>query len=293
MIGLWLREWKRERRGWIGQQIFVMVCSLLVFLIYMVKKVWLFRAMLLVKSLPEAAYAFLGLTAETETGNLWFYLLFTAMLLNVYVIWEIMTGIAYAVYSDERSSAVYTLCSQWYSRGQLMVARYLANVFVLVVKYLLWYIELCLFILVGSITREQRVSGFHVLSGWLVRSIAVSFLLMSVVYLLAVSSRRGKQRDISSWGGLLVFGTLALGNLYKIRNLVIWIFLYLERDVSGIMRRWGWLNRLYWISPLSWVNPFAAGSVRRAVLQVLCSFIVGIGAAACAVWCYNRRELVG
>jgi hypothetical protein len=101
----------------------------------------------------------------------------------------------------------------------------------------------------------------------------------------------------ASFGKYLVFSTLIAGNLYKLRDLGIWLIeLFNERttlhfDPAGLTENFGWLDRLYWLSPLSWLNPYALQNGRTLAWQYwACVFLIA-ASGFFMVFVYRKRKL--
>lgn len=292
-MNAWLREWKRDKKTWMMQQLVVMGISLLIFLLYLINKNCLFAVVSLIKNLPREFSILLGFDAATETGNLSFFLLYSGMILSFLFIWNAMSRCGRGFYADEFNGSVYSLCNQWYSRKQLFRIHYECSVLSFLTGYLMWYLELMLLILIGSLNASQRIRGMGMLTGMMLRGLFVGWMLISLISLFAVAPKSGRRIQTENWISALLLGTLAVGNLYKIRDMIGWFITCIGRDSSVLMRAFKWLDGLYWMSPLTWINPFTDNAgMKFGVIQIFLCTGISLFATKLAYSRYEKRNLV-
>lgn len=287
MRSLLLKQWKREI---IHNIILGFVFFLLVFIAYKTGKSFLFKVMSVVKSLPEAACAVLGIFYSTETGNILFYFLFTELFLQAWLAWKACAKIAYMIRGDELSGRVYNVCNQLFSRKQLAICYYLCGIIYTLTIYLVWNGILLLFALVGSFNQEQRIASLLTVSRVSLKGTFVLILLISVSFMCStVLKRRNEGRPIAN---LLVFGTLLLGNGFKLVDLMIVTAGYLEKDTGSLQAISAAMRNLSWLSPLSWMNPFSQAKWNiSAVQMIIC--ILGSGLSFyIGLYLYRRRSFI-
>lgn len=285
---LWKREWgywKKDLYKWLGIQAVVM---LVVFLVYIIKKAWLFKVAEGVKSLPDALQAFFAMRPDITSGNLLFFLEYALLFINISVAWNFCGKSMQRIWAEEENSNIYSMCNQWYSRRQISIVKSVFPLFALFASYGIFILYNSILAMVSGITWEQRLGDAGSLFGLWFRVCLAVGLLVSVCVCRALG---GKATDISNWSGWLIFGTIVLGNLYKVRDALCWLLEYVGRSSAGLQKWLGWLDLFYWLSPLSWANPYAGLSAGKAILQaVLCA-----GISACfLIWgsrMYEKRDL--
>ena len=284
-------EMKKDLSGRLISQCVVMAGSFLVFLLYKLAKLPILHVMNLLKGLPAPLLAFAGIRQETQTGSVNFYLLATAALMGVGYLMQSMRRCAESVYEDERSGMELVMLNQWFSRSDLSIGRFVYQVGCFLAGSLLWFLEIALLIVVGSITAMQRSSWLLSLVNMELRYAAVGILLLAVIYFFACAPREGLQIAVGDTIALVLGGTLLLGNLYKLRDVILWGLKTMGNEGTTISKLFGWLDGLYWVSPLSWLNPFMEKGVAvTAIICVVClilAFVLFILAGEC----FERRKI--
>ncbi|MDR2889307.1 MAG: hypothetical protein LBV33_05645 [Lachnospiraceae bacterium] len=254
-------EWSRWRSEYITEGIILTVIPILIMIGYMVGKTAYFGIASGLMSLPEPLYALMGISPQAVTGNIMFYVLFSLMILNVFLARRKCRQMVQAVWWEERNGGIRSFINQFVSRDQMAIYKYIWLVFTFVVEYLLWHVIMLLAILIGSINAQQRQNALEAMTRLFFAGGFVIVLLMSVAYLYAMKKKITIYAEYRI-ASRLVFGTLILGNIYKIRDLLVWFGDYASEKTSlvlpmgGINDIFGWLNELRWLSPLSWLNPY-------------------------------------
>lgn len=103
------------------------------------------------------------------------------------------------------------------------------------------------------------------------------WMLASFLYVAAVREER-YEAHVCRWMGIL----FAAGNLWRLRDLFVFLLHRLNLQYVFFYRFTGWLRRLRWLSPLSFVNPFteisgAALLWYLGICLVLCAVLLGLG----------------
>lgn len=267
ILQLWKWEWKKKKRNICVRQIVIMVLSMLVFLLYRLFKWNIIPLMLQIKQLPEELYVFMGITAGTETGNQNFYLVSLFVLAGVVILILTMHDMAESFYADERCGMMALMTNQWYSRKEILLAKYFWNMAVFFLGILVWTLENVLLIAVGSLSASQIGSGIALLFRACVWMLLVGALLLTVICFLTICPKDGKRIDVGERIAILLGVSLLLGNLYKIRDAIGWLLRLLKIKDQIVHTIGGWLDWLYWISPLSWLNPFTSKDIFEILIQ--------------------------
>ncbi len=288
MKELWKREWaswKRDVYKWMGINAGIMLA---VFLLYIIRKQWLFKVADGVKSLPDALQAFFAMRPDIVSGNLLFFLKYMLLFINVSLAWNFCCKAMRRIWIEEENSSIYSMCSQWYSRRQIAATKCAFPLFLLFSGYgIFTFYNIALTMICGSTWQQRWIDAGSLLGLW-VRAVPAIGLMMSIC---ACRALYGKITDVSSWTGWLIFGTMILGNLYKIRDALRWVLEYTGHDGTGIQKWLGWLDALYWVSPLSWANPYTEASAGKIMLQILLCIALGAGFFVLGIRGYEKRDL--
>lgn len=285
-------KWEQRycRKG-VWKQLLIQVCyPAAIFLLYYLRKEWLFQVASAVLALPEEIYAFIGLNRGVTTGNIRFYILFGVMVLQIWIAWNACWRTLHLLQADECNGSIWSICNQWYSRRQLGVGKLLCSFAAFFLQNTLWYGIVLLFILMGSINGEQRMAAFSsVLLVWFQSSLVVG-MLISLTFCMGVFQKQPVRKGMSWVNGAFVC-TLLVGNLYKVRDLAQWFLEQITMGFGEILEKLGWMNQGYWFSPLSWLNPYKNFSVETMAVQVL--VCVGISAIGIAIGLkgYGQRSI--
>lgn len=285
---LWKREWlswKRDVYKWLASGTVIMLA---VFLLYIIRKSWLFRLADAIKVLPLELQAFLGLSSDVSTGNLCFFMKYALLPLHIALAFHFCWKAAERIRADERNGSIYSMCGQWYSRRQISVVKCVFPFIVMFFGYGTFTLYNILFIMLGDITWQQRLAdagSFLVL--WL-RVVLVLGLLASVCIWRALCSKSADVFVMPEW---LLCGTLTLGNIYKVVDALLWILEYTGHDGTGLQKWPDMLHVLYWVSPLSWVNPFMDLSAAQIILQVILCVGGSIGFLTMGIRGFEKRDL--
>ena len=290
MIEVLRWEWRYCRKG-VRKQLLEQACyPAAVLLLYYFHKEWLFQAASVVLSLPEEIYAFLGLNHSVTTGNIRFYVLFGVMPLQIWVVWNACWRTLYLLQADERTGSIYILCNQWYSKRQLGLGKLTCSLIATFLQNTSLYVIVLIVILLGSTNMEQRLATVSIVMLLWFRSSIVAGMLISLTFAVGVFIRQPVRKGMIWVNGILA-GTLLLGNIYKVRDLLQWFLNQVSVESSSILRTLGWLDKGYLLSPISWLNPYRNLPVRTIVLQsLICAGITIVGVII-GLKGYKRRRI--
>ncbi len=279
LIALWKREWNRCRKDWLMQVYTEVICVVAVCVVFILKKVDLNAFAAYILDMPAAVYAFWGIAPGAETGKAAFYIQWMLVPLHIWMAWRICVLTVRSVWTEEEQGSIYYLCNQWYSRQEMAIAKYLWNVVSFIVNYSILF-ALCA-VLAGNGWGRGRLAVFFLKGAF------IMVMLLSLSYCYAVISERKSRCYLID---ILLFGTLAAGNLYKFRDLIILLLQRSNRNYAGIYRFTGWLAGLKWLSPLSWLNPFTEPGVKSMVIQIIICLAVTAGSAVLGILGYRIRK---
>ncbi len=279
LTALWQIEWNRSRNSWLKLACAEVLCVAGACVLFILWRAKLESFVIYTLDMPAVVYAFWGITPDVAAGKASFYVQWLLMPLHVWIGWRGCDRMIRSVWDEEERGSVFYLCNQWYSRQQIIIAKYLWNVVEFIISYII------LFAVCAVLT--GRGWGMGHLIGLFLKGILVMVMLLTLSGCYAVFSERKKK---TFWTEGLIFGTLAAGNLYKLRDLMVFLLQRANRDYVGIYRLTGWLDGLKWLSPLSWLNPFVSFGVGKTAAQSAICVIVISGAAALGVLGYRVRR---
>lgn len=270
------REWTYDKSSLWKGLLPGFILSVLVLAVYKIDKSILLAMMRGIFRFPKAVYQLFGLEEGMATGNFGFYLLFFAMFVNFWLVWDNCRRMISGVYRDVRGDRLHSLMNQLYSKEQLAIGKYSGKLIISALQVTIWNLMLVLFAVVGNELPQQRSQTvLRILQIYLI-SILIHIFFLSLSFFLAVwKGKRGK----GFYPAGILFGTLLVGNAWKIRELLVLLFQKLsvaESNISKFERMFVWLNGLYWVSPLSWMNSLQLKSGGTFVLQIL---LLLVGAA--------------
>ncbi len=292
MIQLWKREWIYWKNKWLLQTGVGILVPLLLLLIYKVGSSGMLALAEGIFRLPPEVYRLFGFGENAQTGTFLFYLFFACIFLNMWFLWQNCQRAMESVYREEWDEGIYLLCNQFYSRGQLGLMKYLWSLASFFASHAICYLFYMLYAVLGSGSAQQRGADVKAVFLLFLIGSAVQCFFLSASFFMAV--HRTRRGDCTFGGGLdlAVFGSLALGNLYKVRNLLAMVFLNRNEKLhqlfvaDGVFR---WLDFLYWISPLSWMNPFTMQSGGRFAMQILLLLALSGLFAILGIWDYGPQ----
>ena len=88
----------------------------------------------------------------------------------------------------------------------------------------------------------------------------------------------------------MILGSLVIGNLYKIRDLLEHSMKQSGKDMTALVNVLTLSRSLKWISPLSWLNPFTQYQSGVLAAQIIVSLVLSILAAAVGIVGYRIRK---
>lgn len=290
----WLlkRDWNTDKKA-----LLIQICTLvgipwLLFILCKIKEDIFLRAFSYIFRVPQELYAFLGLTSEVQVC-VWHYLLFPVVFLNAWAVWKNAVRAKLIIRREEHTKSIYLLCNQLYTRQQILLEKYIWSMAGSLGIHLLWGISLLVLASLTSADPTQKAANTGTALALLLIGCAVNLLVISVMFLYTVCKSTRKKAGYSSGADLLIFGTLALGNAYKLRDAFYLLMakLKVEGDwlvkLKGIL---GWLEKLYWLSPLSWLNPYKAQMNKYAGIQIGICILLAAAFAVLTVYFYKKRE---
>lgn len=266
------REWTYDKGSLLKQFLPGMILSLLVLILYKIDRRILLAMARGIFRFPKEIYGLFGLKEGLATGSFGFYLLFFALFINFWMVWDSCSRMITGVYRDVRGDGLYSLMNQLYSKEQLAFGKYSAKALGAVFQVTVWNVFLMVVILLGSGLAQQRSQGILTIFRLYVISLAVHIFFLSASFLLAIW-KAGRGREMSPAG--LLLGSLFVGNAWKGRDVLLLLFenIHLsEERIRLFGRLFGWLDGLYWVSPLSWMNPMQLQTGGVLALQMVLLF---------------------
>lgn len=238
--------------------------------------------------LPEGVYGFLGIPLNARTGNVGFYIIYPYMFFNVWLIWKGCERVFEITYCDEISGRILSLCGQIYSRYQLCICKYLAAIIVFTIQYIPVYISGIVIVKIGGFNDYQRASGTSNLLQMMFTGLTITYVMIILTYIVSLIK---KTTYISEgWLMFLIFGTLTVGNLHRIRDIFRVILEYMGIMNLEILDSMQWMDKLVIFSPLSWLNPYMERSWNYMPEGIcVCILICALGLTFSCIL-YNRRE---
>lgn len=287
------KEWQQWKKDLIIQLSVSICIPFIFFILYKIKKTLLFQSASFIYSLPQELYTLLGLSPEATSGNITFYLLFPTIFLFFYLLYHACTRTVRTVYSAEADGSIYLICNQLFTRKQLARTKLLWSFISFWSIYILWNLSLILMVCIGAFNKIQRIQGIHTILRLMTGGIFVSGMFISFFFLQAVYQRRRNTDLLSAKITLILCTTLLLGNLYKIRNLILWFLgmfdLHNDRLIH-IRQNTEWLDNLYWLSPLSWINPYRLPENDVFFRQLAISAVILSITALLSIKGYQKRN---
>ncbi len=275
----WKREWERCKKDWLKLLSIEIAVILTMCILFLLRRSRLDEFVDDILRMPSAVYAFWGITSDAAGGTASFYMKWALMPLQVFITWWVCDRTVRSVWLEEEQGGIYVLCNQWYSRQQIALAKYLWNVIQFILSYCM------LFVLCAVLAGNSW--GIGALIGLFLKGILVIMMFLSVSYCYAVVSER---KSSIRWADFLVFGTLAIGNLYKAGDLITLLLQRSNRDYAGFYRMTHWLYGLKWISPLSWLNPYAEYGIGSIIIRAAICLTVIAGSTALGLLGYRVRK---
>lgn len=286
--GIWRREWDYQKRELLVHISVEAGLIFLLFAVYGLKSEWLFKIYSFIKTLPPVLYAFAGLPEELPNGSLFTFVRLLMMCLHVWIAWSFGTRGLESIWREEEDNNIYLICNQWCGRFRLGVYKFTWSIVSMLATYFTLFFISIFFLVIGSANRELLFESVIGMLCWMVRGCFSLLLLLSICVSYAMCCR---YREQTMPVYLAVFGTLVVGNLYKVRDLTCWILEQLHINGVELQKFLGWLDGLYWLSPLSWLNPFMErGALQVAVQLVICIMITFLFMLA-GLFRYRIREL--
>lgn len=287
MICLWKREWAQQKESILRQSYIEIACIMAMTVLFIVFRKNLNHFVQYTLELPQAVYAFWGIAGESANDQLRFYVQWLWMPLNVWIAWKACAGAVEGLWREEATGSIFTLCNQWYDRYQIGIAKYLWSVLKFVMNYTVLFVISLLVVVPGSAKYKWELEALLPMTGMYGKGMVIIILLISISTCYAMLQNRSSR---SYFVDILVFGTLAVGNLYKIRDLLVLLLQRANRNYAVVLRMTGWLDGLKWLSPLSWLNPYTSFAMWETIVQLLLCVALSVGAACVGLLGYRVRR---
>lgn len=284
------RELKYRKADIVRDTLILLAAPLLCMVAYMAAGGYMRAFGQYIYMLPEPAYRLLGL-GQASVYNYNFYLKVIIIFSNIYVMWNMCNGVFYDVNRDENNGSVFFMCGQLYPRKIIILSKYIASAAAYAATYILWFAGMMVMAAAAGIKYGNIADRVKEMFPMLYGGIIVGILFISFTYIYAVYGRKKDEYQASAFVSLVVFGTLVFGNLYKVKNVVLWIMDYLRKPHPGLSTKLGFLDGFRWISPLSWINPFEGHDMKEWLILTLAAFIISGVSVAAAVFLYEKRTL--
>lgn len=229
----------------------------------------------LVFKLPVEVIAFLGFETTITDYNLVFYMSFIMMPVNLLAAYTACNMAYRSIYRDEHFGTLRYYCCQMYSRNQLCSAKYIWSLLSFLLSYLILH---CILLLLVMIAGDGEIYVGQILimcSRMFIRGFAVIAMFQSFAFLAAaIDCKKANDKQISGW---LIFGTLILGNIYKVVYAIRWCLEHINQDAEYLNKYAALLKKLYWLSPMSWLNPFALMTGNILVIKyIICICLITV-----------------
>ncbi|MBR1931404.1 MAG: hypothetical protein IJ833_08055 [Lachnospiraceae bacterium] len=286
LLSLCRREWDYWEKQLVRQLRMELICIGIVFVLFVMSGILTGRFSTYIASMPGAVLAFWGLPEGASGGNGLFYMRWILMPLHVWIAWEACNRSMKTIWREEEGGQIYALVNQWYDRYQIGVAKYAWIVISFILKYgIMFGVYTCLSMVAADSGR--RMEALTDLLALFLKGILVMVLLITLSTCHAMLHKR---KVWSVWADVLILGTLVLGNLYKVKDLLGLLMRQSGNDYTGLIRLLGWSEKLRGLAPLSWLNPFTVYSTRAQLGQVVFCLLVSIGAALIGMLGYRIRK---
>ena len=286
LLALWRREWEFWENTLVKQLRLELICIGAVFVIFVMSGAVTGRLSGYITTMPGAVLAFWGLPEKIGVPDGLTFMKWILMPLHVWIAWEACNRAMKTIWREEEGGHIYMLCNQWYTRYQIGIAKYTWIIMSFVIKYAIMFaVYICLALVAcKSGQRMTEVKLFIRLFG---KGICVIAFLIS---LAASHAMLHKRKARSLWADIVVLGTLALGNLYKVKDLLELVMKQSGRDFTRLIRVLSWSGIFKGLAPLSWLNPFTVYTKGIIIAQVLFCLILSGAAAVVGIVGYRIRK---
>jgi len=242
---------------------------LFILLFYKWKKAKFFQLITHIKSLPVAIINLLGIQADTQTGNINFFLFYFTSLLFFWFAWRTIKSTSRLVFEQEQFGRIYRSINQTHTRTQFLLLEYKKAVIQMYYKYGIWMLFLLIMLLIGSANWGQRAGSVITWGTLLIKGGSILTLYLSLTFLLAIYKL--PTRVSSKFCNAIIFLPWILANAHKLISLYQWLAANLNNAPShlNLENYLAFLKKLYWVSPISWYNPFTSQTLGMHILQTL------------------------
>jgi hypothetical protein len=286
LLILWRREWDFWEKTLIRQLRLELIPVGAVFVLFFMSSALTNRFTDMITSAPAAVMAFWGVPKTIGTPDSLFFMKWILMPINVWIAWEACNRAMKTIWREEEGGQIYLLCNQWYTRYQIVIAKYSWIVLSFVLKYLVFaVVYICLALV--TCKSGQRLAEWKNLTGLFGKGILVMILLIS---LSGCHAMLRKRKVWSVWADVVVLGTLAFCNLYKIRDLLELSMKQGGKDYTRLIRFLGWSKWFRGLAPLSWLNPFTEFGKGAVTAQIIVAVALTLLSATLGIVGYRIRK---
>lgn len=289
-------EWQRWKRDLLFQLAVLCIIPLLLVTLFMIDSSVLFNFSSFILAFPKEVYALLGIPNGTYGRHFVFFIFYAMLVLNIWFAHKKCTQAVQSLRWDERAGSVYLWVNQMTGRKQFVLLKYFGTLVSFWSVYFFWHAVLYLMVHIGAY-EFQRQSYIGVIFKLFLFGGSVITMLITIAYFYAVLKESDGGDLDTSCARYLITGTLITGNLYKVRDLIIWIIELFNENTSlsfnpqGLINISLWLNDLYWVSPLSWLNPYVFHRDGAISLLYFVSIFLTVIFGTLMIFIYQRRRL--
>jgi len=289
-------EWRRWNQVLLRELALLCVIPVLILLLYLIYPPILLNMAFTFLSLPSEVYAFLGIPPGTYGEHFSFFIFYAVLLLHIWFAYKKCTQAVKALRWDDRNGSIYLWINQLVSRRQFILLKYVGTLISFWAVYFCFHLVLFMTILIGANQYQFKISAGVIVKLFFLGGFVITMLITIASFYAMIKESDDGGSD-TSCAKYLIFATLLSGNIYKVRDLLIWVAeLFHERttiklDSQGFADAFSWLDGLYWLSPLSWLNPYALDSGRALSVQYfLCIFLTAVFGFF-VIFIYQKRKL--
>lgn len=271
IVPLLKRDWHKNK-DLLKRQFLIQLCLIVVVcMIYVIFSEGLGCFKTYILSLPEAVYSLFGVSDKMNGSNIYFYIHWALLLLNIWIMRKQCKGAVESVWREEFSGYIFLMCNQLYSREQIFIAKYIWSVLNFLCNYTLFYLAILL--PVGLSKAGDKLTGILGILMIYGKSVLVFWLFISVTITYAVFAPK---KRVDYFTDLLIFIPLVIGNIGKLRDVIILLIQRANGNYEVFFRFTRWIDGLKWLSPLSYMNPFTYFSAGEELAQVIICIVLSL-----------------
>ncbi|MCR5102530.1 MAG: hypothetical protein K6B41_14380, partial [Butyrivibrio sp.] len=247
-------KYKKEKGYYIG--LFLVLLLPIVMIIYYINnKRMLFSITRKLFLLPWQIYVFFGVSRGEQGSNSSFFIFYMMMFLNLFFVYHAIKGPSEEIRKQQKSSVLYMTLGQMKTAEDVFWEGYIWHLIKIIPFYIVWNLIGQIIAMLGAYSRTQRFTTLGLGASSLFRGVGILFFLITVSYVYGIVSRKDCNIKLSGyiWGFLGIL--FILGNLYKVKDYIIYFNVSIGKNMESIAESLKWLDKLYWVSPLSLMNP--------------------------------------